>query len=521
MDWLDKLAANIERKWVKHMKYHDKISKKRLVINNILYGFGTKIAIMALSIVLPRLFIVSFGSEVNGLLSTITHIFTYLALLEAGIGSATINALYRPLDDSDKAQVCGVLSEARAYYRKVTVIYILSVILFAAVYPLVANISISRPTVTAIILLQGVPSCISYYFCAAYMQLLAADGQQYVVDNVDFAIRVGTSLIRIFLVSLGYNIVLVQVGFFIISMLKIPLLIGLTYKRYPWLKLVKTKCYSSIKERGAFVVHEVSTTIFSNTDIILISTFCNFAMASVYSVYNLVFGALNSMINTANAGLGFILGQSHYKDLERFRKVYDVYSFLYSLIVFVVMTIAYVMITPFVILYTKGVGDVNYIISGLPLLFAAINIMSGFRAVAARLITVSGHAGRTSSHSIAETIINVVASLILINFWGIHGVLWGTVIALSYRMNDIIIYANKVILLRSPIKEYKRFLVFCIVFAASVLLNYRTSISADTYIELLVYAIGTSFLVLGAYALASMCFCRNEIKQLNELIKHK
>lgn len=503
------------------MNAHKKISKKRLVFNNVLYGFGTKIAVMALSIVLPRLFIVSFGSEVNGLLSTITQIFTYLALLEAGIGNATINALYRPLDDDNKEQVCGVLSEARAYYRRVTVVYILCVVAFAVVYPLFADISMSRPMITAIVLLQGAPSCISYYYCAAYMQLLVADGKQYVVENVNFAIHVGTSAIKILLVALGQNIVLVQVGFFAISMLKIPLLIVLTYKRYPWLKLVKTKRYTSIKERGAFVVHEVSSTVFSNTDIILISTFCNFAMASVYSVYNLVFGALNSMINTANAGLGFILGQSHYKDPERFRKVYDAYSFIYSLIVFTVMTIAYVMITPFVTLYTTGVGDANYIIRGLPLLFAVINIMSGFRAVAARLITVSGHAGRTSSHSIAETIINVVASLILVNIWGIHGVLWGTVIALSYRMNDIIIYANKVILLRSPMKEYKRLLIFGIVFAASVFLNQRTSISVDTYIELLMYAIGIGLLVLAAYALVSICFCRNELKQLKELIKHK
>lgn len=503
------------------MNAHNKISKKRLVFNNVLYGFGTKLAVMALSIVLPRLFIVSFGSEVNGLLSTITQIFTYLALLEAGIGNATINALYRPLDDGNKEQVCGVLSEARAYYRRVTVVYILCVVAFAVVYPLFVDSSMSRPVITAIILLQGAPSCISYYYCAAYMQLLVADGKQYVVENVNFAIHVGTSAIKILLVALGQNIVLVQVGFFAISMLKIPILIILVYKRYPWLKLVKTKSCNSIKERGAFVVHEVSSTIFSNTDIILISTFCNFAMASVYSVYNLVFGALNSMINTANAGLGFILGQSHYKNPERFRKVYDAYSFIYSLIVFVVMTVAYVMITPFVTLYTKGVGDANYIISGLPLLFAVTNIMSGFRAVAARLITVSGHAGWTSSHSIAETIINVVVSLILVNIWGIHGVLWGTVIALTYRMNDIIIYANKAILLRSPIKEYKRLLVFGVVFAASAFLNQRTSISADTYIELLVYAIGTGLLVLIAYVLVSICFCRNEIKQLKELIKHK
>jgi len=503
------------------MNAQDKVSKKRLVIKNVLYGFGTKIVIMALSIVLPRLFIVSYGSEVNGLLSTITQIFTYLALLEAGIGNATINALYRPLDDGNKEQISNVLSEARAYYRRVTAVYIICVIAFAVLYPLVADIALSKPMVTAIILLQGAPSCISYFYCAAYMQLLVADGKQYLVDNINFIIHIGTSAIKIILVAMGFSVVLVQIGFFVISMLKIPLLIYLTKKRYPWLKIRKTNSRESIKERGAFVVHEVSSTVFSNTDIILVSTFCSFALASVYSVYNLVFGALNSMINTANAGLGFILGQNHYKDKERFSRLYDAYSFLYSLIVFVVMTIAYIMIKPFILLYTRGVEDVNYIIEGVPLLFAVINIMSGFRAVAARLITVSGHAGKTSSHSIAETIINIVASLLLVNLYGVKGVLWGTVIALAYRMNDIIIYANKKILLRTPLHEYKRLVVFGVTFLCCAMISQKVSLNAEGYLELLLYAIGIGLLVAVVYGIASICFCRKELKQIKVLISRK
>ena len=73
------------------------MAKQRTVIKNIIYSFGIRIIILILGFILPRLLITSFGSEVNGLLSTVTQIFAYLALLEAGIGNSAVNALYKPL----------------------------------------------------------------------------------------------------------------------------------------------------------------------------------------------------------------------------------------------------------------------------------------------------------------------------------------------------------------------------------------------------------------------------------------
>ena len=125
---------------------------------------------------------------------------------------------------------------------------------------------------------------------------------------------------------------------------------------------------------------------------------------------------------------------------------------------------------------------------GLPLLFAIINLMSGVRAVAARLITVSGHAEKTQYRSILETGINLLASIILVNWIGIYGVLLGTIIALLYRMNDIIIYANKVILERNPWHEYKRLLLNGAIFAAIIVIEPKLRLSASNYVELFVLA---------------------------------
>lgn len=476
--------------------------KATRIVKNISISFGTKIVLMLLNIIIPRLFIVSYGSETNGLLSTITQIFGYLALLEAGIGTASINALYKPLDQQNKEQVEDVLGQSQAYFRKVTLFYVLGMLGFAIVYPLVAGSTIDKWTIFGIILLQGASNCLTYYFSAAYTQLLIADGKNYLVDVIAFAISVGTSLVKIILVSAGYNIMWVQAGYFVVSIAKIPAILFLCRKKYPSLKIRRTKRYDALRERGAFVIHEISATLFSGTDVFLISTFCSFALASVYSVYHLVFGALNTMINTANSGLGFLLGQNYYKDRAKFLKLYDRYSALYSTLVFVVMTIAYIMMMPFISLYTAGVTDIDYKMVGLPLLFAIINLMSGVRAVAARLITVSGHAEKTQYRSILETGINLLASIILVNWIGIYGVLFGTIIALLYRMNDIIIYANKVILERNPWHEYKRLLLNGAIFAAIIVIEPQLKLSVSSYVELFLLAALVAVAVVIIYGVA-------------------
>ena len=85
---------------------------KSKIAKNIVWGFGGQILILILGIIVPRIMIVGYGSDVNGLISTITQIFTYVALLEAGIGQAAKNALYKPLVDKDRDNFASVVASA-------------------------------------------------------------------------------------------------------------------------------------------------------------------------------------------------------------------------------------------------------------------------------------------------------------------------------------------------------------------------------------------------------------------------
>lgn len=51
---------------------------KKKSLNIFITGLISQVVILLLGIVIPKLLIVSYGSEVNGLLSSIKQIFVYL-----------------------------------------------------------------------------------------------------------------------------------------------------------------------------------------------------------------------------------------------------------------------------------------------------------------------------------------------------------------------------------------------------------------------------------------------------------
>ena len=65
------------------------------ILRNSLVGFGSQIIVLILGFIVPRIIMTHYGSDTNGLMNTITQIFTYMALLEAGISQASRNALYK------------------------------------------------------------------------------------------------------------------------------------------------------------------------------------------------------------------------------------------------------------------------------------------------------------------------------------------------------------------------------------------------------------------------------------------
>ena len=101
---------------------------------NLLSVIACQIITIGIGFLLPRLYIENFGSAVNGVLSTIKQIFTYLCLLEAGIGLASSQALLRPVATAERDSINAILAATRQYYIRTGIVYSVAVTGIAVVY---------------------------------------------------------------------------------------------------------------------------------------------------------------------------------------------------------------------------------------------------------------------------------------------------------------------------------------------------------------------------------------------------
>ena len=137
-----------------------------------------------------------------------------------------------------------------------------------------------------------------------------------------------------------------------------------------------------------------------------------------------------------------------------YKKKIDVFESYYSVFVYSAFSVALYLFVPFMKLYTAGITDINYVDGKIAVLFVAVSLLSLARVPMLNTINYAGHFKLTMPQSVAESVINLTVSLVGVFYFDIYGVLLGTVCALLYRTNDIIIYANKKILNRSPLKTY-------------------------------------------------------------------
>lgn len=487
-------------------------------IKNLIISFGGQLILLVMGIIVPRLILVNYGSEVNGLSNTITQIYTHVALLEAGIGQSALFALYKSRSDKETTDIMS----ATAYeYRSTGKIYFVCVILLSVLLPLMLKSELSYFTVFSITMLTGIPSLINYYWAASYIQLLTYNGKHYIEATVNLVVTSLSYISKILLANAGVNIVILYVAYFFISLLKTILVILYIKKNYAWIDFKAKKNKTFFQDRKGYIKSQIAWIVFSNTDVILISMFCGLKESSVYAVYSLVLTAIFSLINQIYAGVNFLLGHEYNKSLAEYTVLHDGFDAFFGMLVCSTMTVCYILLLPFVRLYTAGITDANYLDPLLPLLFCAVQILTWSRYVSGNLTSLAGFANKIGKISVIEAIINVALTTVFIPFWGIRGALLGTIIALLFKANYLTVFANKVILKRSNFNSYRIWVSNILFFGLFVIITYFYRVQADNYVTLFVIAVIVSLIAYSCFYLMNLAVNHKETMLYTGLLIRK
>ena len=101
-----------------------------------------QVIVLLVGLITPRVFLNAYGSEINGLVTSINQFITYFNLVEAGLAGAAVYALYKPLAEKNYLKINSIVSAAKNFYMKAGYIFVTLVIAMAIIYPIFVKTSV-------------------------------------------------------------------------------------------------------------------------------------------------------------------------------------------------------------------------------------------------------------------------------------------------------------------------------------------------------------------------------------------
>lgn len=443
--------------------------KKNLVTALILQAVT-----MLSGLILPRLIITTFGSELNGMLSSITQFLSFISLLEGGLGAVVLAELYKPLEQRDDAKINSILWSCQKFFFQLSIVFLVYTVILGGIYSYSLKDRYSFGYVCSLVFILSFTTLIQYLFSITYKLLLQAQQRIYLVNIISFATIIINLLVSVALIYYFPEIHIIKLGSALIFLIQPLIYSYFTNKKYKHYKSAKIDDDYKLSNRWNGFAQNLAHFVNLNTDIAMITIFLSLSEVSVYSIYMLPITALRSLIasmtNSYHSALGKYNAQEDYIQLKKSFTKFDNMNSMVSVSIFCTCIL---LINPFVKLYTKGIADADYYRPIFAVLIILANMLYSMREPYRYLILAAGKFKETNFGAILEAILNLLISFILIKKLGLVGVAIGTLIAISYRFAYFIVYLKKNILAK-PYKDYFYFLLKTALIVGVTVLIYLT-----------------------------------------------
>lgn len=470
----------------------------------------------------PRLLLVTFGSEVNGLVSSITQFLNYISLLEGGLTGVMMAALYRPLYERDEKKVSSIFAAMDRFYRRIGLIFLLYQTAIAVFYPFFTDSSFSWLYISSLVMIIGIGLFIQYNFSLSYKILLSADSKVYIVSLIQaLIVTLNTAAVYVG-IRLYPNIHLIKLATSLLFLLQ-PLGYRYFTKKYFHLDQKAVPDSAAVSQRWDGFGINIAAFIHNNTDIVVLTLLTTLKTVSVYSVYFLVAAGLKQIVLAISSGVNPTAGRAIVTDNEKeLNRKFDVIENLYMLVVFVLFASGIVLIVPFIMLYTHSITDTNYRQPLFAVLLMLAECMFCMREPYNVMIYQAGHFRQISKYAYVEAALNIVLSVIFVFRWGLVGVTIGTLISMTYRTVCNVFYLRKNILRRSASTFFRYLFVFTAGLLLLVLLCSRIlPVQIDTVFQWILSGVVTVPLSIGIFAGLSFALLPHQSRRAVSYLSHK
>lgn len=448
---------------------------KKNVVVSLCYQLVTLIC----GLVVPRLMIGAFGSEVYGATVSISQFLSYITLLEGGVGGVARAVLYKPLADNDLNMIGAVMAEIKQFFRVVACIFMVYVFILACSFGTISGTEcLDAPTIFWLVLVISVSTLAQYYIGISNAILLQAAQRSYVTNLVNAVGTIVNAIMIVILVWLKCDIIIVKLVSSTIFVLK-PVALWLYVRRCYRLTNTKRRKETYLTQKWSGLGQHIAFYLHSNTAVVVLTVMADLKAVAVYSVYHMVTANIQNLASSFVSGMEALFGDMlAKKEHQQLNKTFDTYEMIISFMAVILFTVTAVMIPSFVSIYTAGVTDANYDAPVFAILLILSSLVFCLRMPYHSLVIAAGHFKQTRVAAYGEAAMNVLLSIVLVRLFGLAGVAAGTLLATVFRLIYYVVYLSREICDRSIILFLKRSAVNTAAFVLSYTVGHMITVSA-------------------------------------------
>ena len=247
---------------------------------NISTSLFLQIIVLLYGFIVPRVIITYFGSNVNGLISSITQFLAYIALLESGFGPVVKSVLYKPIASKDNKSIANILKATEKFFRTIAYIFLIYIAILCFLYPLLVSKDFSWIYTFSLIIIIGISTFAEYFFGMTYRLYLQADQKTYIISIIQILTYILSITSIIILARIGTSIQILKLVSGLIFVLR-PLLQNYYVKKKYNINFKDANDKYELKQKWDGLAQHIAGVIHSNTDITVLTIFSTLAEVSV------------------------------------------------------------------------------------------------------------------------------------------------------------------------------------------------------------------------------------------------
>ncbi|HIT87716.1 MAG TPA: hypothetical protein IAB62_08305 [Candidatus Coprocola pullicola] len=400
-------------------------------VKNSIAALVSNAFIMFLGFAIQTIFVKTLGEEYLGINGLFNNIISMLAIVELGIGPAIVSNLYKPLAENNYAQIKSLLGYYRKCYNLIGILVIGVGLLIMPFIKFFVKTEITFKNFGGIyfIYILFILDASFSYFYSYKRSIIQADQKNRIINITHLICYTVMIILQIAILVVTQNYILFLIVKIIFRLLENIILSVIVDKKYRYLKGPAEKMKKEEKQNiftkvKGLIYHKVGGYLVLGTDNLIISAFLGVGLVGLYSNYYLIINSLYvlycQIFSALTASVGNLIAtESREANYTVYKKIVFLNFWIYGFSA----AALYCMMTPFI---TFWLGE-EFLLSNNVLIVLVVNFyMLGMRSSIGTFKDAAGIFYEDRFIPIIESVINVIASLILVQFLGILGVFIGT-----------------------------------------------------------------------------------------------